>query len=538
MTKNTLQRMLSLTLACLAAPATATTVESRIDSVIIYPGRVAEVERVASVDLQSGQDELVFTDLPAAIVDGSVRIAVTEGAATIGGVEMSREPVGVPPRERERKLREQIEQLEQERQDAMDRVAAANNEITFIEGLAELPKGEKAAEALAGDEGAENWQSLWERIGTGSREARRRMRESEREAADLQKQIETLKQKLDQLGRSIQQAVTVTVPYRSSASGSAELKLSYRVRGPVWTPNYEARLDTASDSVVLNRSARVSQATGEDWTDVKLALSTSQPVYGERPELSPWWIDFAPEVNPQADRRLMRKDTIAAEMAAPAGKAEPEAGAQTVNAEFTATYEITGRVSVPAGNEPRELPIGSHELQAQIGAETLPQTDPRAWLVADTKWDGEGPLPPGSVSRFRDGAYIGEGQLKSWAPGEERTLAFGIDPSIEVNFKPLQDEAGESGWITSKSTLARYYKLEITNHHNRDLTVTALLRVPVSKNEKIEIETDHSVEPSETDVDDDRGVNAWKFDLDAGAGQTLDFGYQVSYPEGRELYGI
>ncbi|MDZ7734719.1 MAG: DUF4140 domain-containing protein [Gammaproteobacteria bacterium] len=220
-----IHRMLFIVLACLAASATAAEVDSRIDGVIIYPGNIAEIERVASVDLQSGQDELVFTDLPAAIVDGSVRIAVTEGAATIGGIEMSREPVGEPPRERERKLREQIEQLEHQHQDAMDRVAAANNEITFIEGLAELPKGEKAAAALTDDDGVENWQSLWERIGTGSREARRRMRTGEREAADLQKEIETLKQKLNQLGRSIQQAVTVTVPYRSSVSGSAELKL-------------------------------------------------------------------------------------------------------------------------------------------------------------------------------------------------------------------------------------------------------------------------------------------------------------------------
>ncbi|MDZ7734718.1 MAG: DUF4139 domain-containing protein [Gammaproteobacteria bacterium] len=309
------------------------------------------------------------------------------------------------------------------------------------------------------------------------------------------------------------------------------------MRGPVWTPRYEARLDTANGSVMLNRSAHVSQATGEDWNDVNLALSTSQPVYGERPELSPWWIDFAPEVKPmrKAESARIMQESM---MADTVGAAAAPAPAQTVNAEFAATYVVSGRVNVPAGNEPRELPIGSHELKAAIGAETLPQTDPRAWLIADTIWDGEGPLPPGSLARFRDGAYIGQGRLDSWAPDEERTLAFGIDPSIEVNFKPLKDEAGESGWITTKSTLARHYKLEIINHHSRSLPVTALLRVPVSKNEKIEIEPDYSVEPSETDVDDDKGVNAWKFDLEAGAGKTMDFGYQVSYPEGRELSGI
>lgn len=528
--------MLFIGLACMAGPAIAAEVESRIDSVIIYPGSVAEVTRIAAVDLQAGQGDFVFAGLPSAILNDSVRVAVTGGDAIIGGVETVREPLGESPRERERRLLEAIEKLGHERQDALDRVAAANNEITFIEGLAELPKGEKAAAALTVGDGAENWASLWERIGAGSREARRRVRENEREAADLQKEIDTLKQKLSQLGQSRQESVRITVPYRSSESGSVELALSYRVRGPSWTPRYEARMDTAAGRLALNRSARVSQATGEDWRDVRLMLSTSQPVYGERPELAPWWIDLAPEMKPmpRADKAMMMEsfDT------APASLQRAAAPLQTINAEFAATYVIDGRVTVPAGNEARQLPLGSHDLAATTGAATMPQTDPRAWLIADTTWQGEGPLPPGSLARFRDGAYIGEGRLDSWAPGEERTLAFGIDPRIEVNFKPTKDEAGKSGWVTSKSTLARHYKLEITNRHERSLPVTALLRIPVSKNEDIRVKPDYSVEPSDKDVDDDKGVHAWRFDLDASASETLELGYEISYPEGRELSGM
>ncbi len=529
--------ILFIGLAGLAGPLLAADVDSRIDGVTIYPGRMAEIERLADTDLNAGQGELVFSNLPSAIVDGSVRVAVTQGDVIIGGVEVAREPVGEPPRERERKLRAQLEQLKYRHEDAMDRVAAAKNEITFIEGLAQLPTGEKAAEALTSEDGAANWQSLWERIGSGSREARQRMRTAEREAMDIKDEVITVEEKLQQLGRSQQQSVRVTVPYRSSEAGNAELKLTYRVRGPSWQPRYEARLDTEAGQVMLVRTARVNQATGEDWTDVNLALSTSQPVYGKRPELSPWWIDFAAEVKPmrQTESARVMQESMTADAV---GAAAAPAPSETVNAEFAATYVISGRVNVPAGNEPRELPIGSHELKAEIGAETMPQTDPRAWLVADTTWNGEGPLPSGSVSRFRDGAYIGEGRLDSWAPDEERTLAFGTDPSIEVSFKPTKDEAGKSGWITSSSTLARYYRLEITNHHDRSLPVTALIRMPVAKNEDISIDTDFSTEPSEKDVDDDQGIYAWKFDLGASQSDLVELGYRISYPEDKELSGI
>lgn len=538
--KNTARAFIPFTLLAslilLTLPATAADVESRIDRVTIYPGNLAEVERVARVRVQAGQGEFTFSELPASLVNGSVRLAVVDGNTVIGGVETRREPVGEPPHERQRELQNEIDELMRQREDALDRVAAANNEITFIEGLAELPKGEKAAEALTAGNGAENWATLWERIGAGSREARQRLRENEREAAELEKDIEVLKRKLAQLGRSQQEAVRVAVPYRAAESGTVDVKLTYHVRGPSWMPQYEARLDTGAGKVNLIRTARVSQATGEDWSDVELALSTSLPVFGERIQLSPWWIDLL------AETRMLKSIRGEAMMESPAMlAADIEATAppaRTINPEFAATYLTEGRVTVPGGNQPRELPIGSHDLTAAIGIETMPQTDPRAWLVADSTWNGEGPLPAGKLVRFRDGAYIGEGQLDNWAPGEERTLAFGIDPRMEISFKPLRDKAGTRGWVTTKSTLVRNYRLEVTNRHDLNLPVTALMRIPVARNQEITVKPKYSVRPSENNVNDDQGVHAWKFELAPAGSQIIDLGYEISYPEGQYLSGM
>lgn len=522
-------------LLLLAIPVAAD-VDSRINRVTVFPGNLAEVERVARVQVQAGPGEFVFTDLPAALVNGSVRLAVIDGNAVIGGVETRRVPVGESPRELERELQNEIEALMRQQQDALDRVAAASNEITFIEGLAELPKGEKAAEALTAGNGAANWASLWERIGAGSREARQRLRESEREAAELEMEIEVLKKKLAQLGQSRQEVVRVTVPYRAADSTSIDLQLTYHVRGASWLPQYEARLDTSTGKVNLIRSARVSQSTGEDWRDVELALSTAIPVFGERAELSPWWIDLMDEAGMLKSMRGEAMMESPAMLAFDGDAAAPPA--RTINPEFAATYIIDGQVTVPGGNEPRELPVGSHALAAAISVETLPQTDPRAWLVADSVWNGEGPLPPGKLTRFRDGAYVGEGRLENWAPGEERTLAFGVDPRMEVSFKPLRDEAGTRGWVTTRSTLVRNYRLEVTNRHDLTLPVTALMRIPVARNQDISVKPNYSVRPSENNVNDEQGVHAWKFDLPPAASQSIDLGYEISYPEGKQISGL
>jgi len=287
----------------------------------------------------------------------------------------------------------------------------------------------------------------------------------------------------------------------------------------------------------LERKARVAQATGEDWRDVELHLATIRPVQGERPEPGPWWIELAPERDVSGDAAAVESgaDTMARASEPTQGKAQ---SAQTVNAAFAATYVVSGRVTVPAGNEPKTVQLGTETLAAEVGVEIFPQQQQRAWLIGRTQWSGEGPLPAGPLSRYRDGAFVGRGRLAGWAPGEERRLSFGTDPRVEVRFEPLVDQAGERGWITSESTRARRYRLKITNHHQRSLAVTALFRIPVPRNEAITVERHFSEPPSSENVDDKQGAHAWRTQLGAGSSIVWTLGYTVSYSEGRRLRGL
>jgi len=159
-----------------ASTAPAQPVDSSIERVTIYPNQLARVARVAELRPGSASGILAFEDLPASIVDDSVRLAVESGTGELGAVETARAPVGEPPRERERTLRKRLRKLRHQHEAARDRAEAARTEITFIDGLAKLPEGKNAAQALAGPDAAERWQGLWERIGTGARTARERLR--------------------------------------------------------------------------------------------------------------------------------------------------------------------------------------------------------------------------------------------------------------------------------------------------------------------------------------------------------------------------
>lgn len=531
-----LPSLVALAAVTLHAPVSG--MDSTVDRVTIYPGELATLERTVRADLEAGTGSVELTGLASALEADSVQVEVTSGDVTVGAIETATEAVGKPTRERERELRREIESLQQQRQDFQDQAATARAQLRFIDGLSRLPQQSDAAEALLSGDPASQWSDLWARIGEGSREARQALREAERQAENRQERIDTLKERLNALGGDAREAVTLTIPYRAVSAGEARLRVTYRVRGPQWQPTYEARLDTSADQVQLIRSARVRQATGQDWQDVELRLSTAQPVRGERPEPATWWLDLR-----SGDQARSYSGDAAVlserEQLAPEAMADGQGGGvRTVNAEFAATYEIPERVSVPAGNQPRTVRIGSETLASELGAVVYPQQDQRAWLTATTTWQGEGPLPAGPVARFRDGAFVGEQQLATWSPGEERDLAFSVDPRIEVTFEPVRDEAGASGWINTQSTLARHYRLRVTNRHDRALPVKALFRVPVGRDEAIDVTEAFETEPTDRDIDDRQGVHRWRLELDAGETAMLELGYRVAYPEESELEGL
>ncbi|WP_437734651.1 DUF4139 domain-containing protein [Sorangium sp. So ce1335] len=74
---------------------------------------------------------------------------------------------------------------------------------------------------------------------------------------------------------------------RGQADGRPTLRLEYAVPAARWWPAYAARFSRGATEVALQLDAFVAQASGEDWKDVRLALSTAELVQDTRlPELA------------------------------------------------------------------------------------------------------------------------------------------------------------------------------------------------------------------------------------------------------------
>ncbi|MEZ4684707.1 MAG: mucoidy inhibitor MuiA family protein [Bacteroidia bacterium] len=86
--------------------------------------------------------------------------------------------------------------------------------------------------------------------------------------------------------------VKVTVSAKRAVSNAA-FELSYLVAAAGWLPSYDIRVEDVTKPVYLGFRAQLYQATEEDWSNVKLSLSTGNPSRNSiKPEISPWYLDY------------------------------------------------------------------------------------------------------------------------------------------------------------------------------------------------------------------------------------------------------
>src|SRR6185369_11389983 len=81
----------------------------------------------------------------------------------------------------------------------------------------------------------------------------------------------------------------VTVLVLANEDMRANFNLKYRVVDAGWAPKYDIRVDGISKPVNLYYKANLYNNTGVDWNNVKLKLSTADPLQGAQyPKMEAW----------------------------------------------------------------------------------------------------------------------------------------------------------------------------------------------------------------------------------------------------------
>ncbi len=529
-----LAALASLAASLPAAAAAPESAASRITRVTVYPG-TAVVERAAPV--AAGTRRVVFECLPAKLDEQSLT-ASASAAVRVGEIS-----VQTLPREQAAAcaspLQERIRELQ-------DKIAAADAEKEALDLSAEYLKAVIKAVQAAPDGGERATATNASAI-TATAEALRksgqdnalRALQLDRRKEDLQRQLKPLLAESRRLGGSRVTTVTVTL----AAEKAGEARLSYQVRGPGWQPGYRAALDPAGPGVKLERLALVAQDTGEDWQDVALTLSTGQPGRATQAELPrPWTLDISqPELERarSADRAYapaMAPAVMSQEASAEEAGSAPEMPrfeVETTDRAYATEFRAPQRITVPASGERVTLTLGSVTVPARLITRAAPAVEEAAYLIAEIT-PPDGIWPAGPMQLTRDGALVGSGRLDFSLPAPI-ALSFGPDEQVSVKAEAAQDRSGSAGFMGSKGERKTRRAFSVQNRRKTPIELQVIDAAPVSKNERITVQSAYTPKPADTAFLKQPGLILWQQSLAAGATASFSAEHTIQWPKDAQI---
>jgi uncharacterized protein (TIGR02231 family) len=270
----------------------------------------------------------------------------------------------------------------------------------------------------------------------------------------------------------------------------------------------------------LVRRAEITQATGEDWSDVALSVSTVRTALGGKaPELNPLVVQYPHVAQAQAPAPASVPGDALRALPLQAGKERSALADQAVEKKavaevsgFQVLFRIPGRVSVGASEGAKSLYISAAAIAPDLVVRSVPVIDPTAFLEASFIQSEDAPLLPGRMSVYRDGVFVGRGQMAAANKEEKVRLGFGADDKIKIVRSVVKRNEGSAGLIVTTA------KTE-----NDDIQVEML---------------SSSTPPTTTNLRDKRGVLEWAVEVAPAESREISFAWRVRWPKDKGVVMI
>lgn len=542
-----MRALLCLLLASTALPALADTIPaaSRITAVTVYPQGAKLTREVTFTVPTTGRHELLVTDLPADSQSGLIQLAPGQGVR-LGAFNLRADRL--PPRE------EPLTPLQQAAKGEVERLEAAEHEaMLVVEAVqARIDAAEAQVRFLSSFSGGlpdqatpDTIRAMAGMIGTETLAARQAALAARGDLWPAEKALRDAQEALAKARAAYEALPSADVDYTalaaelSAEAGAHSVTITQYVDGAGWRPFYDLNLTReGGEALAFNRSVLVTQHTGEDWSDVALTLSSSAPAEQAAPStLWPELRYIEPEET-EADRArrsamaadAVMEEGVAAEAAAPA----PVVAGAAIEGD-TVVYIYPDPVTVASGAEDLRLALDSLSFAPVVKAVAVPRRDRTAFVSASFTNASAEPLLPGEALLYREGVLVGTAWLPVIAPGAEVDVGFGALETLRLKREMPKRATGETGVFSTSNERTESAVITVENSGDQSWPVRLLDQVPYSEQDELEIEVSADPAPTETDVEGQRGILAWEFDLAAGGKQTITLTHTLSWPEGMEL---
>jgi hypothetical protein len=491
----------------------------------------AHIERAVVLDLEAGVQRLRLGPVSALAVDRTLHAELTaDHPATVLDVRIVRTwtPRGpLPSANDDSALRHHVHTLEEQRLALGQRRDRLRARLDLLGRLAADLLREIGEGAGFGETERPRWARELDRVDEERDSYGEQLRTVEARLAALAVELGEARQAMGlSEGEPAELVGHIELTVEAAVAGPARLRLSHLTPCALWRPAYRAVLD--GKSLTLETDAVVWQRTGEEWSDVRLTLSTARSALAtEPPRLGEDRLTLK-------DRSAAERRTIDVELReeeiGDLGPA-PVLGLPGVDDGGEArVLSSPVPVSVPGDGRAHRVLLSAFTTAASSEYACSPELSPLVTeLVRFDNLSGHA-LLAGPVDLVRGSGFSGRGTLDFTAPGGLVELAFGSCDDHRVVRQA--EESRDSAGITQRTVVTRTVRLHLSRFsapgEHGERVVVVRERIPVSETSAVEVRLRKEACSPAPDVVDAEGIARWDVTLPPGSRRTITLIYELS----------
>lgn len=367
--------------------------------------------------------------------------------------------------------------------------------------------------------------------------------------------------------RSNQVIVLIDADNSTDISGT----LKYLVSDCGWAATYDLSATDLNQPINLKYKAQVYNNTGNEWKNVVLTLSTSDPLLSAAsPVLNPFYIRYGEQaeytkrsyvqpIQQKADYRneVMNEINMANQRAYDnyvldqkvtentagflgsdrfGGKNEGKkvstvAMKQIEISDLNAEFLIAHPFSCPTDAKPYIVEIKEINMPATFTHVSVPKLDQGSFLLANIVGWQDLDLIPGPTNVYFAGNYVGVSEINTNNVDDTLSLSFGRDSKIQV-LRKLKSEMSTKKISGSTKKDTYYYDIQVRNNRTVPVKINVFDQIPLSNSSEITVTVETIGTGKKNDL---TGEVSYMVTLQPGETANLELGYSVKYPKNAKI---
>lgn len=347
----------------------------------------------------------------------------------------------------------------------------------------------------------------------------------------LENQIK--KRKSDLMKDVKSKSYRVLLTARSSVAKTSTLFLNYVITEAAWKPKYNIRGLNIDSPVHFEYMAEVFNASGQDWEDVALTLSTGTPFKSmDKPKLTPWTLNYnqyRKDLNYNSAEGYLGKKMALSNSTRGSDDVEYKTAIEV--SEVTVDFKIALPYTIPSDSKPYLVEVEQYDLPASYKYYAVPKLEQDAFLIASvTEWEKLN-IIDSKANIYYGGKYIGETFIDTRYANDTLELSMGRDSKINIS-RAKKEDFNKKKWIGLNRRESFEYEISIRNTYATSIDIEILDQVPISQEGDIVVDI---INVSEADLDEKSGRLKWNLNIGSSETKKLITSFSVKYPKNKEV---